>query len=268
MSAIIKQRKKQDKYTLSKSDIEFYRMAGVFGLVCIFVLLVMNMKNSLTERIAGGNNLTYNFYMFCRTPIFWILGAVMVGGVLGWYVYNRVKKIDESKRIFTSANCLVLVAYLIFFSLCFGVRYPSSVHTSFIAATICLALLYYISKFYGMDFVAYSVITAVISMTVSTVAMVFDPYAIVIKVAAIVAMLAVCLHVNKKIAALKVSKQKKASFLKFPMYIPVALGICFLFWAATPLQSVMLLNRNIMLMLMLLQYVVFAIIYTIRLIKD
>ncbi len=270
MSSIIKKRKKKDKYSLSKSDIDFYRMTGVFALVCIFVLLAVNMQGSVMENVASGNNLTYNFYQFCRTPWFWIFGTVMAVGAVVWFAYCKVKKVDESKRIFTSTNCLSVVAYFAFFCLCFGVKTPSGNHTFFIAVTIGAALLYYASRFYGMDFVVYSTVTAVMAMTVSTIGLFFDAYAIVIKIAVIAALCALCVLFNKKIDSLKVSKHKKASFLKFPMYISLALGTVFLFWAITPFQKEcwLFLRTTTMLMILLLQYVVFAVVYTIRRIKD
>ena len=105
-------KKKQSLQVLSKSDIDFYKMTGVFALACIFVLLALKMQNSRIERIMSGKDLTYNFYMFCKTPLFAVIAAAAVIGAVAWFTVCRVKKYDESGSLFTSANCLVLVGYL------------------------------------------------------------------------------------------------------------------------------------------------------------
>ena len=262
-------KKKDSKYVLSKGDIDFYKMTGVFAVVCVFVLLTLNMQSSQTERISTGRDLTHNFYNFCHSPFFIVLSLALVIGAAAWFVMCRVKKIDESRKIFTSTNCVALVAYLAFFCLCFGLKEGSTLHGLFIAVTIVLAVLYYVSKLYGMDFVVYSSVTAVMSVAVCLWAVLFDAPVVIAKVLVIAACLAGGIYFGKKIDSLKVSKHKKASFLKFPIYIPLALGTAFLFWAIVPgLQQLLFLNRSMMLMVMVVQYIVFAIVYTIRRIKD
>lgn len=262
-------RKKQDRYALSKSDIDFYKMTGVFAIVCVFVLLTLNMQSSQTEHIASGKDLTYNFYSFCHTPLFVVMALALAAGALAWFIYCKVKKIDESKKIFTSTNCLSIAAYLALFCACFGFVEGSTLHGFFIAVTIGAAVLYYVSKLYNADFVVFSAVTAVFAMATNLFAMMFELHIVIIKLAVIVLGIVSCIYFHKKIDSLKVSKQKKASFLKFPVYIPLALGAIFLFWAGIPgLQNVLFLNRSMMMVVLLVQYIVFAIVYTIRRIKD
>lgn len=269
MSSILKNKKKKDNYTLSKSDIDFYKMTGVFAIVVIFVLLAINMKSSAVARISSGENLTYNFYMFCRSPLFWALGAVMLVGSVCWFAFCKAKKVDETKRIFTSTNCLAVVAYLAFFSACFGIRENSQNHTFFIAVTIGAAILYYASRFYGMDFVFYSVITALFAMGISLWGMMFDTPYIVAKALVALIGIGLCAYFHFKISKLKLTKQTKASFLKFPMYVSLVLGIIFMFWPGVAfLQNIFYMTRSLMLMVMLLLYIVFAIVYTIKRIRD
>ena len=86
---------------------------------------------------------------------------------------------------------------------------------------------------------------------------------------------------RKKLSCLKVSKQTKSKFLVFPCYIVLALGAVLLFWAyfqnmeffrsssaMLKVQSVIFLNRSMMLAGLFTQYVVFAIVYTVRRIRD
>lgn len=262
-------KKKTNKYTLSKGDIDFYKGAGVFAIVCVFVLLVLNMQGSQIESISSGKDLTYNFYAFCHTPLFYVLAVLAVAGSVCWFVFSKVKKVDESMRIFTSTNCLSLVLYLGFFTACFGLRESSTNHGFFIGATIALAVVYYISKFYNADFVIYSIVTGVLAATVQLWALLFDTPYVLIKAAIIAAAVVAVVVFKTKISKLKVTKQTKSKFLVFPCYVVIALGAVFLFWRGFPfLQQMLFLNRDSMLIGLFAQYIVFAIVYTVRRIKD
>ena len=267
--SIIKKKKNKDKYVLSKGDIDFYKMTGVFAIVCVFVLLTLNMQSSQIERISSGKDLTHNFYMFCRTPLFWVLATAAVAGSLCWFIFSKVKRLDESKRIFTSTNCLVLVLYLGFFTLCFGLREPSTNHGFFIGATIVLAVLYYISKFYKADFVVYSVVTGVVAVAIQLWGLLFELPCVILKLVIIAACAAAVIVFRNKISGFKITRQTKSKLLVFPCYVALGLGAVLLFWrAAGFLQGALFLNRSMMLAILFVQYIVFAIVYTVRRIKD
>ena len=274
-------KKKNDGYVLKKSDIDFYKMTGVFAIACMFVLLVLKMQDTGTERISSGRNLTNNFYEFCHTPLFAIVAVLSFAAAIAWFVICRVKNIDESYRVFTSTNCLSLVLYLGFFSACFGIKQASGFHSFFVVVTIFAAALYYASKIYNADFMVYSAITAVMAMSIYLWAMRFEAYMVIIKLFVIALAVAAVILFKKKISCLKISKHTKSKFLIFPCYIVLALGAVLLFWAffqnmeffrSSPamlkVQSIIFLNRNMMLVGMFTQYVVFAIVYTVRRIKD
>lgn len=274
-------KKKNSPVALSKSDIDFYKMTGVFAVACVFVLLVLKMKDTGLERIASGKNLTYNFYALCHTPVFAVIAAAALVGAVAWFVWCKVKKVDESGRIFTSVNCLSLVLYLGLFCACFGLETSSSLHGFFVIATICLSLLYYASKIYKADFMMYSSLTAVIAAVTYLWAMRFEPYIVALKILVAAVCIAACVLFRRNVSKLKVSKQRKASFLVFPCYIVLVLGVLFMFWAyfqnmeffrsseaLMKLQNIIFLNRSMMLAAILAQYVVFAIIYTVRRIRD
>lgn len=267
--SIIKNKKKQAKHALSKGDIDFYKMSGVFAIVCVFVLLTLNMQSSQIERISSGKDLTYNFYQFCRTPMFFVLAILAAAGSICWFVFSKVKKIDESRRIFTSTNCLAIVLYLGFFTVCFGLRESSTNHGFFIGATIALAVLYYISKFYKADFVVYSLVTGVVAAAIQFWALLFELPYIIVKLVIIAAAAVAVVVFKNKISSLKVTQQTKSKFLVFPCFVVLALGTVFLFWRGVPaLQNILFLNRNMMLAGLFVQYIVFAIVYTVRRIKD
>ena len=262
-------KKKETRYTLSKSDIDFYKMTGVFAIACVFVLLALKMQDSGMERISSGRDLTYNFYMFCHSPLFIIVAAAALIGSVVWFAVSKFKKTDESGKVFTSTNCLSIVLYLGFFSACFGISSGSNLHGFFIAVTIAAAVLYYVSKIYRADFVFYSAITAVFAMCIYLWALNFDVIIICIKVLIIAAGVASCVVFNKKLSAMMVTKKTRSSFLMFPSYISLALGTIFLFWGrAFTVISPLFLSRVSMLVILFVQFIVFAIIYTIRLIKE
>ena len=274
-------KKRNDSYVVKKSDIEFYKMTGVFAVACVFILLVLKMKDTGLERIASGRNLTYNFYQMCHTPLFTVVAILAVAASILWFVIAMKKKVDESYRVFSSKNCLALVLYLLFFCACFGFYFQSSLHSFFIVCTVCLMLLYYASKLYASDFMIYSSLTALCAVSVYLWAMKFEPHMVVLKLALSALAVVVCVLFKKRISKLKVSKQKKSEFLVFPSYIVSVIGILFMFWAyfqnmeffrasevMLKLQSAIFLNRSMMLMVIFVQYIVFAIVYTVRRIKD
>lgn len=258
-------KKKESRYALSKADIDFYKMTGVFALACIFVLLALKMQNSRTEIVESGKDLTHNFYSLCHTPLFLVIAAVAAVGAVAWFVFCRVKNIDESKRLFTSTNCLSLVAYLGFFTMCFGVREESGNHVFFVVMTIVAAALYYVSKIFNPDFVVYSVVTAVFAVSIQLFALNFEAVIIVLKILIVALTAAASVYFNKKIKSLKVSKKRKASFLTFPVYVSLAIGTVSLFLKIVPTVNV---TRTAMLALLLVQYIVFAIVYVVKLIKE
>ncbi len=263
-----KNKKAANDYQLTKSDVALYKMVGVFALASIFVLLGINMQNSRLERASTGRNITHNFYEFCRTPWFWVLAVIVVMGSAGWFVLNKVKKADESLKIFSSTNCLSIAIYLLFFTLCFGVYPNSTLHGFFIVVTIAAAAIYYISKFYKADFIFYSAVTAVMSVFVYLWAQNFDVSVCIAKTVVILACAAACVMFKLFIANLKISRKRKTAYLVFPSYISAVLGAVFLFWRYFTVNSPVFLTLSNMLTVMLVQYIVFAIVYTIRLIRD
>ena len=274
-------KKRNDSYEVKKSDIEFYKMTGVFAVACVFILLVLKMKDTGLERIASGRNLTYNFYQMCHTPLFALVAILAVAASVVWFVLSMKKKIDESYRVFSSKSCLALVLYLLFFCACFGFYFQSPLHSFFIVCTVCLMLLYYASKLYAVDFMVYSSLTSLFAVAVYLWAMKFEPHMVVLKLLICAFAVVACVLFKRRLSNLKVSKQRKSEFLVFPSYIVSAIGILFMFWAyfqnmeffraseaLLKLQSAIFLNRSMMLMVIFVQYIVFAIVYTVRRIKD
>ena len=265
-----KLKNKNVKPTLSKADIDFYKMTGVFAIACVFVLLTMRMEGTMLERMSSGQNLTYNFYRFFNSVAFVIVAAVALLGAVAWFAVSKVKKVDESKRLFTSTNCLSIVIYMLFFSVCLGYKMHSNLHGFFIASTVVLAALYVISKIYDYDFVLYSGVSGILTLMLYLAAGNFEPAFMAAKIVVSLLAVAAIVAVRARIHTLKVSKKKKMSYIFVPSYIAALLGIIFMFCRLFTynVASLQFLNGSIMVMVMCIQYIVFAIIFTIRLIRE
>lgn len=295
--AILKNKKKSDgKRPLTKADLNFYKMTGVFAIACVFVLLVLKMQNTAMLHQASGENLARNVEGVLSSVWFTVLSVVALAASVVWFAVGRYKKIDESHRLFSSTNCLAVVLYLAVFVLCFRTfRNPSlgdSMYGFFIMFTVICAGIYCISKFGYPDFTMFSAVTAVNVVAVYLLVYRFEALFIVLKLAIIAASIASVVIFNKKINNMKLSKKRKSSFLVAPAYVSVCLGAVFMFvrylstlasyfpmgveGASESSPALVLgiakiaaaIDIKVMLMVFVIEYVFFAIVYTLRLIRD
>lgn len=260
--------KKNNVTTLRKSDIDFYKMSGVFAIACVFIMLTLKMSSTITEYRKTGANVTYNIYKFFQHPAVWVIGAVVAIAAVVWAVYCKKNKIDERMKIFSSINAVSLVAYLAVFALCFGTVENSDKHSFFIVFTIVAAVLYYISKSFHLDFIFYSVFNALLALFVNFLAYRVSPLYIAIKVLLVVAFLIFAIVFKKKYANTH-RKNKKYDYLFAPAFVSLAFFAVFMF---APLfarfYSPYIISSATMLTVMMIQYIVFGIVYTIRLIRQ
>ena len=280
--AILKNRKADAKRQLKKADIDFYKMTGVFAIACIFVLLVLKMESTLIMREASGENVTYNMFKVLSNPVFLVLGSLVLAASVVWFVFCRKKNIDESRRLFTSTNALSIALYLTVFVMCFGKSKTAGLHGFFITFTVICAVLYYVSKIYNADFTLFSTVTAVNVLAVYLVANRFDALSIIVKLVVIALCVAAIILTDKKIKSLKLTKKHKEAFLIYPAYVSVGLGAVFMFvrflstlaaFSSTSAAAVIstaaaAVDLKVMFMAFLVEYIVFAIIYTLRLIRE
>ena len=280
--ATLKNRKADAKRQLKKADIDFYKMTGVFAIACIFVLLVLKMESTLVARQASGENVTYNMYKILSNPVFLVIGLLVLAASIVWFVLSRKKKVDESRRLFTSTNALSLALYLTAFVLCFGTSNTAGLHGFFITFTVICAVLYYVSKIYKSDFVLFSVVTAVNVLAVYLLANRFSVLSVIAKLVIIALCVAAIILTDKKIKGLKLTKKSKDAFLIYPAYVSAGLGAVFMFvrflstlaaFSATGAASAIsvvaaAVDFKVMFMAFLIEYIVFAIIYTLRLIRE
>ncbi len=255
---------------MKKSDLDFYKMSGVFAIACVFIMLTLRMSSTITEYRKTGANLTYNFYKLCHNPVAIVAFAVVVLAVVAWFVYSKVKRVDESFKLFTSYNALTIIAYLCVFVLSFGITENSKNHTFFIVFTIVAAVLYYISKSFHIDFVFYSAMNAIFALLTYAISYKVSLLFIVFKIVLFALLLASCVLFRNKLKTKTARRgKKKKEYLFFPVFVSLAFFAVFMFSTAfARFYSPYILSSATMLTFMMIQYLVFGIIYTIRLIRE
>ncbi len=260
-------KQKSKKVALKKSDIDFYKMTGVFGIACVFIVLTLKMQSTMVFPMASGKNLTFNIFSLFQSPVFLGICAVLAMTVVCWFFLSRTRKIKESQRLFSSYDALFLTLYLAVFYVCFGLKSGSTQHTFFLSFTIIASLLFYIFKLYKFDFFFFSIMNALFAFAIHFLADYFStPAQIGAKCMVILAGAAISAVVIVKTKAKL--KNSKRTFLFFPVFISLVFFAAFMFWKMFTMNSELFLTKKAMLVIMLIQYLIAAIVYTIRLIRE
>lgn len=166
MSSKPSTKKQETSLQVKKSDMDFYKMSALFFILCGVLLLILNVSTTLTMRHATGRNMAYELYKLFRSPAYMVVAGILLAASVVWVIVNKVKKVNESGRVMSSVNALALMLYVTAFSLFFGVRIVNNAADCMfaLAATIVLALLYYIYKIYHRDFFVFSVENALLAL--------------------------------------------------------------------------------------------------------
>ncbi len=257
-------------HALSKSDVDFYRMCIIFAIVCAFVMLVLRMSATMTARHESGANLTYNFYMLCKQPWFLIVSALAGAAAVAWFAYSRAKKVDERYRVFTSVDALALAVYTGVFFVTFGFKLNSNYHMFFLLVTVIAAGVFFVGKIYRRDFLFFTVMNGAFAVLIYTIASKVGALYIAAKLALLIAAVVVSLYFSSKNTTRTKSSKKNGRALLFtPVFVSIAIWAVCMFWQlVVNLTSKMYLSEPRMLVILLAQYLVAAIIYTIRLIRE
>ena len=196
------------------------------------------------------------------------IAAIVAVGAFVWFALYRTKKVNESMSLFRSYDAVALVVYCAIFYLCFGLHINSLNHTFFIAFTIIASVLFYISRLYKSDFIFYSTLNALFAFVLYFIADKISVQMTIVKIVLIaLSVLAIVIFSKKNKSHFKSSKHNKALFY-IPSYVSLVLFVTFLFIRAFTYQSIHVLTVNAMLVIMLVQYLISAIVYTIRLIRE
>ena len=163
--------------------------------------------------------------------------------------------------------------YVTGFSAFFGVRIVNNASSCMFAltATIVLALLYYISKIYHLDFLVFSIENALLTLLLYRYWPIYTTRGIVGKILLIVAFAAVGIAFVpylKKCQTRPHHASKGDAPLMFPYFVSLVIWTVFMFIKLPDILGEPLVHSDTMLTVMLVQYIVFAIIYTIKLIRE
>ena len=276
MSSKLSKKKQTTSASLKKSDMDFYKMSALFFLLCCALLLILKVSTTLTMRQASGENMAYELYKLFRHPAYIAAVGVLFVGSVVWTIVVRVKKINESFRVFSSLNALALMLYVAGFSVYFGVHIVNNPADCMfaLAVTIALALLYYVSKFFHRDFLMFSVENALLALLLYRYWHVYTVRGIVGKVLLVIAFAAAGAalgnYLKKQLSRPHTGKgkDKNSTALVFPYFVSLAIWTVCMFIKLPDIKGAPLIPSGVMLTILLIQYLVFAIIYTIKLIRE
>ena len=256
-----------------KNEVDFWKKSILFFAVVGIVLFIMSISSSLVERYASGNNLAYELHNLFTTPVYIVTVSALFLASAFWLIFARfIKKKDESLQYFSSLNTFLIMLYVVFFSLFFGARmvYGTSECTFLLAVTVALAVIYYVSKMYHPDFLTYTVETFILALLLYRYWYVYTLPGIIGKILLIIAFAAVGVVLTnsfKKYTSRAVNN-KKITALCYPYWISLVLWSVFMFIKIHNPVGAAVLNLATMLTILFVQYIVFAIVYTIRLIRE
>ena len=256
-----------------KAEIDFWKKSILFFVFVGIVMFIMSISSSLVERQASGNNLAYELYNLFRSPIYIAVVAVLLVASVVWLVFARIiKKQDESLMYFSSLNAFLVMSYVAFFSFYFGIKLVNSTTpcTFMLAVTVAIAVIYYASRMYHPDFLVYTVETFILALLLYRYWHVYTVPGIVGKGLLIIAFAAVgvVFTISLKKYTSRAVNNKKITALCYPYWISLALWAVFMFIKIHDPASIAVINLATMLTVLLVQYIVFAIVYTIRLIRE
>lgn len=269
MSSKLSKSNNKQVYKMSKNDAVFYRTSSLFFILCAIVLFIVRIMDTASLRISTGENMAYKLYNLFRNPVYIGVIAVLLVASFAWMIISKVKKTDESRRILTSVNALSLVLYVIAFSFYYGSsggRTSVSESVFALTVTIVLGLIYFISKIYHKDFLVFSIENAVLSLLLYRYFDVSGTKGIIGKILLIVAALIIGIVVARKFSLAEATRKikiKRYTLMSFPYFVTLAIWAISMF-----LNGVDFVSRGILLAVMLIQYILFAIVYTIKLIRE
>lgn len=267
MSSKLSPKTNKSKYATTKSDIRFYKMSLLFFAVCAVIFFVLKVMESLGFRLGTGKNLSFSLYELFRNPIYIAAVAILLVGAAAWMIISKVRKSNDEMNVISGTNAFVIMAYVAWFSLYYGLKLRTlAVESVFvIAVTVVLALIYYISRIYNNDFLAFSVENALLAVLLYKYQGVSGTAGVIGKILLIIAFAAVGVVLVKlfKNGKSRFTASKNQSLLMFPYFVSLVVWAVCMF-----IPSTLNVATGILLTVLLIQYIVFAIVYTVKLIKE
>lgn len=235
-----------------KEDIIFFRMSALFLLVCIAVVGIFRLK-------AMPSNA---FHRFAHTP--WVMAAVTVLllAAVGYWLYCKITKKDESLKSVSSINCVAVAAYIFLFTMYWGWTY-SPRYGTVITLTIALPLLYFINHIYKKDFFAFSASNLIFAAAV----WLFMRSGLIFTVAAAVMLpvSAFCCYYGYRLGK-KYNGAEKYKYRFEPICISFLITVVLI--VLRSFVKVQFLTSSLVWIIMLFQYIAGGIYYTIKLLRE
>ena len=259
-----------------RNDADFYRMTLLFFALAAILLLLLRASANIAARHASGANTAYNLYKIFHHPAGMAAVGILLAASTVWFIVCRVRKKDESTVYFSSTNALLLSAYLVFFALFFGTRVVNrrSECIFMLCVTAALAALYYIFKLYHFDFFVFSAENALLAVLLYRYHSVYGVRGIVGKALLVLVGIYVGLYLRSwfgKHGASRFGKKgtmNRRGALIWPYFVSLGLFAVFMFIKLPDPTAAPLIPSGTMLTAMVIQYALFAIRYTIRLIRE
>lgn len=237
-----------------KEDILFFRMSVFFVLCAAAVFFLLRLKDTV--------DLASDIYIYSKMTWCRIVSVLLAALSVGYFVFCRIRKIDESERSFSSGNLASVLCYLSGGFLYWGTTY-SPRYDALITLTVAFALLYFIYHIYPRDFFVFSVSNLVFL----SAAWLFTRGGVKFAIASAIALAlcaVCCLWTHRQTLISAGSKRKKRVFE--PIFISFLVTVVLI--SLSKFIGVPWITYSAMMLAIIVQYAVFGIYYTVKLIRE
>lgn len=237
-----------------KEDIQFFKSSMMFLLLCgviLFTLRLADFGKAFYMMTASWLPFAYD-----HIQMKFIFGVLTVAAA-AFFVVRRVKKTDESMKYLSSLNLLCISGFCLLY--CFVYGLDQSV-TKLIVLTVICGVLYYIKKFFNCDFVLFYIFNVMLCFDLWCF---FAPgvsskpvLMLLLKIFGVLATLAVLGYAIYT----KTKGDKKAKFIIWPYAVSGVLAVVL----ATICLTASVLTSTYAVVVMLIQFIVMGVYYTVK----
>ena len=246
--------KEQEK--MYRADILSFRMSALFILAVIMTVVLFNLRSSI---------LRVEIYSLSRKTVGRIVASCIPVLPIVWFLICKLRKVDESLRLISSANVACVVTYICALFLYWGTTYhPLPLAFSL---TICLPLLYFIYNMFEKDFFVFSlsnfVFASALYLTRTTELAGIARIIVIIAAGAALSLSAVMCYHSYRLSN-KLIKNKKYKYTFTPVYVSFVLAVVLV--SLSNVMNIAFVNQYKW-YAFAAQYIIFAIYYIIKFFK-
>ncbi len=246
--------KEQEK--MYRQDILSFRMSALFILAVIMTVVLFNLRSSI---------LRIEIHSLSRNHTSRIVASCIPVLPIVWFLICKLRKVDESLRLISSANVVCVVTYICALFLYWGTTYhPLALAFSL---TLYLPLLYFIYNMFEKDFFVFSLSNFVFAsaLYLTGITGLTGIARIIVSIAAGVALsLSAFMCYHSYYLSKKFTKNKKYKYTFTPAYISFVLTIVFV--SLSNVMNITFVNQYKW-YAFAAQYIIFAIYYIIKFFK-